>query len=73
MQVSVNNVWHETTKLSRLEKMELLEKLVHQLRIEESFQEERLNWEQMYGIGKGIWDIDAQVYVDDLREERDWH
>ena len=70
IQVSLENIWQQTSRLSRLEKMELLEKLIHQLRIEEDTKEEPLNWEQMYGIGKGIWEVDAQEYVDQLREER---
>lgn len=52
--------------------MELLEKLIHQIRIEEKSQEEPLTWDQMYGIGKGTWDMDAQAYVNELREERNW-
>lgn len=70
MQISLDNIWRETRKLSRLEIIELVEKLIHQLRIEETSQQELLNWEQMYGIGKGIWNVDAQAYVDKLREER---
>jgi hypothetical protein len=31
---------------------------------------EPVTWEHMYGIGKGIWNIDAQDYVDRSREER---
>lgn len=50
--------------------MELLEKLIHQLRIEDEAQEELPSWEEMYGIGKGVWEIDAQEYVNHLREER---
>ncbi len=72
MQIGLNTVWQETRRLSRPEKMELLEKLVHHIRIEEKSQEEPLTWDQMYGIGKGIWDIDAQTYVNELREERNW-
>lgn len=70
MQISLDNIWRETRKLSRLEIIELVEKLIHRLRIEETSQQELLNWEQMYGIGKGIWNVDAQAYVDKLREER---
>ena len=72
MQTNVDSIWQETRKLSRYEKMVLLEKLIHQLRIDENTHEESINWEQMYGIGKGLWNIDAQKYVDGLREEREW-
>jgi hypothetical protein len=40
-------------------------------RIEDEEQEGLLSWEEMYGIGKGVWEIDAQEYVNQLREERD--
>ncbi len=30
----------------------------------------RLNWETLYGSGKGLWDEDAQNHVDGLREDR---
>ncbi|MCP5103544.1 MAG: hypothetical protein GY950_09205 [bacterium] len=72
MQLALNDVWRETRKLSRPEKMKLLERLIHQLRIEEKSQEELPTWDQMYGIGQGTWNMDAQVYVDELREERNW-
>lgn len=68
MQLSLENIWMETRKLSRLEQMELLEKLIHQMRIEETSPRESIDWEHMYGIGKGTWNIDAQEYVDNIRE-----
>jgi hypothetical protein len=67
MQTNIDNIWQETRKLSRYEKMALLEKLIHQLRIDENTHEESIKWEQMYGIGKGLWNIDAQEYVDKIR------
>jgi hypothetical protein len=38
--------------------------------MENEEQEELLSWEEMYGIGKGVWKIDAQEYVNHLREDR---
>ncbi|UCH98780.1 MAG: hypothetical protein JSV88_30250 [Candidatus Aminicenantes bacterium] len=70
VQTSVNIVWKESQGLSRKERMELVEKLIHQLRMEDEEQEELLSWEEIYGIGKGIWKIDAQDYVNHLREDR---
>ncbi len=70
MQITVDLIYRETKKLSRPEKMQLLEKLIRQLRREEDVAVKRLSWENMYGIGKGIWDGDAQEYVNALREER---
>ena len=68
MQPNVDNIWQETRKLSRYEKMYLLKKLIRQLRIDETEKAGHIDWEQMYGIGKGIWKIDAQEYVNELRE-----
>lgn len=70
MQTSLNNIWKETQRLSRKERMELVEKLIHQLRIEDEGHEGLPSWEEIYGIGKGVWEIDAQEYVNQLREER---
>jgi hypothetical protein len=70
MQASMNNIWKETQRLSRKDRMELVEKLIHQLRIEDEGHEGLPSWEELYGIGKGVWEIDAQEYVNHLREER---
>jgi len=32
--------------------------------------EEGLSWSDLHGIGEGIWEEDAQEYVNKLREER---
>lgn len=71
MQTSLNYIWKEVQVLSRSERMKLAERLIHQLRVEDEEQEGLLSWEEMYGIGKGVWEIDAQEYVNQLREERD--
>ena len=70
VQTSLINIWKKTQRLSRKERMELLEKLIHQLRIEYEEHEELPSWEEIYGIGKGVWKMDAQEYVNHLREER---
>ena len=70
MQASLSNIWKETQRLSRKERMELVEKLIHQLKIEDEGNERLPTWEEMYGIGKGVWETDAQEYVKQLREER---
>ncbi|NIM15604.1 MAG: hypothetical protein GTO45_26805 [Candidatus Aminicenantes bacterium] len=71
MQTNLNYIWKEVQVLSRSERMKLAERLIHQLRVEDEEQEGLLSWEEMYGIGKGVWEIDAQEYVNQLREERD--
>jgi hypothetical protein len=69
VQNSLINIWKKTQRLSRKERMELLEKLIHQLRIEDEEHEELPSWEEIYGIGKGVWKMDAQEYVNHLRGE----
>jgi len=32
--------------------------------------ENKLDWAALYGLGKGLWEEDAQEYVDHLREDR---
>jgi len=71
VQTDLNYIWKEVQVLSRSERMKLAERLIHQMRIEDEEQEGLLSWEEMYGIGKGVWEIDAQEYVNQLREERD--
>jgi hypothetical protein len=69
VQTNLNYIWKEVQVLSRSERMKLAERLIHQLRVEDEEQEGLLSWEEMYGIGKGVWEIDAQEYVNQLREE----
>jgi hypothetical protein len=47
-----------------------MEKLIHQLKEESEFKEISMPCEELYGMGKGIWNCDAQQYVNQLREER---
>ena len=68
MQTELNYIWNEVQVLSRSERMKLAERLIHQMRIEDEEQEGLLSWEEIYGIGKGVWEIDAQEYVNQLRE-----
>lgn len=70
MQATVDNIWQVARSLSRLEKIKLMEKLVHQLKIEKEELEEAVSWDEMYGIGRGIWKVDAQDYVNQIREDR---
>ncbi|MBU4374343.1 MAG: hypothetical protein KKD69_06565 [Euryarchaeota archaeon] len=47
-----------------------IENLFHQLARKLTVEKE-LNWDALYGLGKGLWKgEDAQEYVNQLREER---
>jgi hypothetical protein len=52
------------------EQMAFIERLVHRLRGRRSKLASSERWESLYGAGKGLWDQDAQEYVDTLREKR---
>ena len=53
------------------EYIELIEYLVHRLREKNIPAQEQLDWQELYGLGKGLWvNEDAQEYVNRLREER---
>ena len=58
-------------KLSQKEQLTLLEKLAHQIRISSSVAEKKMDWNELYGLGEGVWQgQEAQAYVNKLREER---
>ena len=60
----------ETDNLSQEEQLELVERLVHKLRKKGVVRKKEMDWDQLYGVGKGVWEEDAQEYVDSLREDR---
>ena len=61
----------QASKLSLHEHIKLMEALTHQLREKSLSAQQQLEWEELYGLGKGLWDNeDAQDYVNRLREDR---
>ena len=61
----------QTAKLSLHDHIELLVMLARQLREKSSSARQDLDWSELYGLGKGLWDKeDAQDYVDRIREDR---
>lgn len=68
---TLRKIEKEVEKLSPRERLKLVERLVHQLRKTDMIREKKLDWGKLYGIGKGLWKgVDAQEYVNRLREER---
>lgn len=58
-------------KLPLLEQLELMGKMVEHLREQNIKTDDKdFNWEEFYGMAKGLWNEDAQLYVNHLREER---
>lgn len=67
----VTTLTKQAETLTLPEYIELIENLVHRLREKNIPAQERLDWQKLYGLGKGLWaDEDAQEYVNRLREER---
>ena len=57
-------------QLTPQEQLQLVETLVHRLRITDMADENELDWRELYGLGKGLWEEDAQAYVERLRSDR---
>jgi hypothetical protein len=68
---ALKRIEKEVIKLSLNAKLELLEKIVNQIKNEKKVDEGHyLKWDSLYGLGKGIWKEDAQKYVSRIRKER---
>jgi hypothetical protein len=61
----------QVARLSLYDHIKLIETLARQLRQKNTSGKQRLNWTELYGLGKGLWvKEDAQGYVNKLREDR---
>ena len=69
--LTLEEIERETERLTPKERLELVEKLIHGLRKTVIAKGKPFDWDQLYGIGKGLWKgEDAQEYVNGLREDR---
>ena len=58
-------------RLTVSEQIHLIERITRRVRSVQTKQSITLNWNDLYGIGKGIWaGEDAQEYVNRTRKER---
>jgi len=65
---ALRKIEKEVIKLSLNAKLELLEKIVHQIKDEKKADEDHyLKWDSLYGLGKGMWKEDARKYVNRMR------
>ena len=68
---AVEHISSQADSLPLPDYIDLIERLVHRLRDKRDMQPIQHDWNDLYGLGKGLWnDEDAQDYVDRLREER---
>ncbi|MCX5803954.1 MAG: hypothetical protein NTU69_10570 [Proteobacteria bacterium] len=69
-QAAVENIEKAIEGLTPQEQLRLVEKLAQQLRKTVLIPKKELNWGKLYGLGKGLWNEDAQKYVSRSREDR---
>jgi len=69
--VVLEKIEKEIEKLAPQEQLKLVERVAHQLRKRGLATKKELDWNKLYGLGKGLWkEEDAQEYVNRLRMER---
>lgn len=69
--ITLEKIEKEVESLTTQEQLKLAEWLAHKLRKTGLAMKKELDWQELYGLGKGLWKgEDAQEYVNRLREER---
>ena len=69
--MTLEKIEKELEKLTPNEQLKVVEKLAHHLRKTGLEMKRGLDWNKLYGLGKGLWkNEDAQDYVNRLRENR---
>ena len=67
----LHRLTQQAAALPMAEYLELIERLVRRLREQPLPVQPRLDWQPLYGLGKGVWQgEDAQDDVNRLREDR---
>jgi hypothetical protein len=61
---------NQIIKLNITQKLELIEMLIHQVKLNNAANQSSLTWDNLYGVAKNLWESDAQDYVSKLREFR---
>ena len=69
--VTLEKIEKEIKRLTPQEQLKIIERLTHRLRKTELAMKKELDWNKLYGLGKGLWKgEDAQGYINRLREDR---
>ena len=66
---AVKRIEKEMELLSSEDLLVLLDGIVHRLK-KSVKPPPSYNWEELYGVGSGLWEEDAQNHVERLREDR---
>lgn len=67
--VTYGNIEKEIEKLTLQDQLKLVERLAHQLRKTGLATKKELDWNKLYGLGKGLWKgEDAQKHINCLRQ-----
>lgn len=68
---TLEKIEKEIERLSPQAQLKLVERLAHQLRKSGLATKKELDWNKLYGLGKGLWKgEDAQDHINRLREDR---
>jgi hypothetical protein len=67
---NLDKIEYEIMNLPVSEQIYLIERIARRIRSVQTKSGTTLNWNDLYGSGKGIWREDAQDYVNRVREER---
>jgi len=70
-EISLQEIEKNIEKLDPQDQLKLMEKIAHLLTKSDLIKKKELDWNELYGLGKGLWNgEDAQGYVNRSREER---
>jgi len=67
---NLDNIENQIMNLPVSEQIHLIERIARRVRSAQAKEGADLNWNDLYGAGKGIWGEDAQDYVNRAREDR---
>ncbi|MFH0919229.1 MAG: hypothetical protein V1913_02615 [Fibrobacterota bacterium] len=69
--ISVETLERDAESLPSQEQLKLVEILIHKIRNAKLARKISLDWNKLYGLGKGLWKgEDAQAYIRRIREDR---
>lgn len=69
---ALERIEREAAALAPQDRLRLVERIVHQLDEAGLREKSDLDWDELYGAGKGLWEgEDAQEYVNRMREDRE--